>query len=48
MNSEAKEAHKSEHSWPGFAQSEESVKWLWENQFAAVGADNPAFDCVRK
>lgn len=33
---------------PRLLESEESVKWLWENQFAAVAADNPAFDCTRK
>lgn len=48
LSSEAKEEHKTSHSWPGIAQSSETVKWLWENQFAAVAADNPAFDCVRK
>ncbi len=48
LDTEARDAHKSKYNWPGFAQSEESVKWLWDNQFAAVAADNPAFDCTRE
>lgn len=48
LATEAREEYKSNNEWPGFAQSEESVRWLWEKQFAAVAADNPAFDCTRE
>ncbi|KAL3481296.1 putative cyclase-domain-containing protein [Aspergillus californicus] len=36
----------SPHSWPGLQQSEATVRWLWEHQFAAVAADNPGLECV--
>lgn len=42
-----RQAISSERRWPGFVQSKESVEWLWEKQFAAVVADNPAFECGR-
>jgi hypothetical protein len=36
------------HSWPGLKQDESMVRWLWEQQFAAIAADNPGLECVRK
>ncbi|KAI1608171.1 hypothetical protein EDD36DRAFT_483150 [Exophiala viscosa] len=33
-------------AFPGLAQSEETTRWLWERQFAAVAADSPAFECT--
>lgn len=36
------------HSWPGLKQDESMAWWLWERQFAAVAADNPGLECVRK
>ena len=44
MDAKTREEYKSGHSWPGLAQSKETLKWLWEQQFAAVAADNPAFE----
>ncbi|KAF2111849.1 putative cyclase-domain-containing protein [Lophiotrema nucula] len=44
MDAKAREFYKDGHSWPGLAQSKETLKWLWEQQFAAVAADNPAFE----
>ncbi|KAF2658359.1 hypothetical protein K491DRAFT_593173 [Lophiostoma macrostomum CBS 122681] len=44
LDAEARDEYKSGHSWPGLAQSKETLKWLWEKQFAAVAADNPAFE----
>ncbi|KAJ9608102.1 hypothetical protein H2200_007090 [Cladophialophora chaetospira] len=40
-----REALKSERRWPGLVQSKATAEWLWEKQFAAVAADNPAFEC---
>lgn len=37
-----------EGKWIGLGQSKETTKWLWERQFAAVVADNPAFEMFRK
>lgn len=37
-----------EGNWIGISQGEETAKWLWEKQFAAVAADNPAFEMIRK
>ncbi|KIW90574.1 uncharacterized protein Z519_09221 [Cladophialophora bantiana CBS 173.52] len=33
-------------AFPGLAQSEETTRWLWDRQFAAVAADSPAFECT--
>lgn len=35
-------------TWPGLKQDEAMVRWLWEQQFAAIVADNPGLECVRK
>ncbi|KAF2467912.1 uncharacterized protein BDR25DRAFT_374217 [Lindgomyces ingoldianus] len=45
LDSSAREEYKTGHSWPGLGQSEETLRWLWEQQFAAVAGDNPAFEC---
>lgn len=37
-----------EGKWIGVSQAEQTAKWLWEKQFAAVAADNPAFEMIRK
>jgi hypothetical protein len=34
-------------AWAGVEQSEEVLKWIWEN-FGAVAADHPSFECWRK
>jgi kynurenine formamidase len=34
-------------SWIGLGQSREAAEWLWERQFAAVGADCPGFETRR-
>jgi kynurenine formamidase len=34
----------SEMHYPGLAQREESLEWLWETHFAAVAADSPGFE----
>jgi hypothetical protein len=33
-------------AWAGVEQSEEVLKWIWEN-FGAVAADHPSFECWR-
>ncbi|KAJ5695945.1 hypothetical protein N7536_006357 [Penicillium majusculum] len=33
-------------TFPGIEQSRETAEWLWEQQFAAVAADSPAFECI--
>jgi hypothetical protein len=47
LDKEAKVNQSSSHAFPGLAQSKEVAKWLWEQQFAGVAGDNPAFECVR-
>lgn len=37
-----------DHAWPGLKQGEEMTRWLWGQQFAAIAADNPALECIRK
>jgi Putative cyclase len=32
----------------GLAQSEELLKWIWDNQFAAIAGDAPAFESWRR
>jgi hypothetical protein len=44
----SKTKYSSNHAFPGLGQSKEVAKWLWEHQFAAVAADNPAFECIRR
>lgn len=34
-------------SFSGVEQSEEVLKWIWEN-FSAVAGDQPSFECWRK
>ncbi|KAL5040846.1 hypothetical protein BDW71DRAFT_201842 [Aspergillus fruticulosus] len=34
------------HTWPGLEQGERMTRWLWEKQFAAIAADNPALECI--
>lgn len=34
------------HTFSGVEQSEEILKWIWEN-FSAVGGDQPSFECWR-
>ncbi|KAF7553874.1 hypothetical protein G7046_g6974 [Stylonectria norvegica] len=46
LTREEKVAYATNHKWPGLAQSREVAEWLWQNQFAAVAADNPAFECT--
>jgi kynurenine formamidase len=48
LKQDQREAMKSERQWPGLVQSQESAEWLWERQFSAVAADNPAFECGRE
>lgn len=36
------------HNWPGLKQGVEMTRWLWEKQFAAIAADSPALECIRK
>ena len=33
-----------EYHYPGLESSVESLEWLWNNHFAAVAGDNPAFE----
>ncbi|KIW88140.1 uncharacterized protein Z519_11251 [Cladophialophora bantiana CBS 173.52] len=47
LDKSTRERYSSSHAFPGLEQSREVVKWLWEQQFAAVAADSPAFECVR-
>lgn len=48
LDSTAKETLPSAvHAWPGLKQGEEMTRWLWEQQFAAIAADNPALECIR-
>jgi hypothetical protein len=35
------------HSWAGIEQGEDMARWLWEQQFAAIVADNPSLECIR-
>lgn len=45
---EAKEAFRTKSpAWPGLKQGEDMARWLWERQFAAIAADNPALECIR-
>ncbi|CAM1510707.1 Fc.00g010420.m01.CDS01 [Cosmosporella sp. VM-42] len=46
LTREEKTAYATNHEFPGLAQSREVAEWLWQNQFAAVAADNPAFECT--
>lgn len=49
LDAAAKESLKTaNHSWPGLKQGEAMTRWLWERQFAAIAADNPALECIRK
>lgn len=48
LDQSEREAMKMEQQWPGMIQSQTTAEWLWESQFAAVAADNPAFECGRK
>lgn len=34
--------------WCGLGQSHETIKWLWERQFAALASDSPGFEVRRK
>lgn len=34
-------------AFSGVEQSEEMIKWIWEN-FSAVAGDHPSFECWRK
>ncbi|KFY23351.1 hypothetical protein V491_02588 [Pseudogymnoascus sp. VKM F-3775] len=44
---EAKEAFRTKSpAWPGLKQGEDMARWLWERQFAAIAADNPALECI--
>lgn len=36
------------HTWPGLKQEESMIRWLWEQQFSAIAADNPALECIRE
>ena len=36
------------HAFPGLKQGEEMMRWLWEQQFSALAADNPALEVIRK
>ncbi|KIX03851.1 uncharacterized protein Z518_07404 [Rhinocladiella mackenziei CBS 650.93] len=46
LNAQGKRAISAKFAFPGLAQSEETTRWLWERQFAAVAADSPAFECT--
>lgn len=48
LDRQQREALSTQRSYPGVVQSRETTEWLWEKQFAAVAADNPAFECGRK
>jgi hypothetical protein len=48
LNTSEREALAEQRSFPGIAQSRETTIWLWENQFAAVAADSPAFENFRQ
>lgn len=37
-----------EGKWIGVVQGEKTTEWLWSHQFAALAADNPAFEMIRK
>ncbi|OBT81736.1 hypothetical protein VE02_08887 [Pseudogymnoascus sp. 03VT05] len=45
LDQSEREAMKMERQWPGMMQSQTTAEWLWESQFSAVAADNPAFEC---
>lgn len=45
---EQREHYSRKPTYPGVVQSKETAEWLWEKQFAAVAADNPAFECARR
>lgn len=47
LDKESRTKYSSSHAFPGLGQSKEVAKWLWEQQFAAVAGDNPAFECIR-
>lgn len=47
LSQDERAALKDKREWPGLVQSRDSVEWLWQSQFAAVAADNPAFECGR-
>ncbi|KAK6385772.1 hypothetical protein LTS17_001344 [Exophiala oligosperma] len=46
LDKESRTKYSSSHAFPGLGQSKEVAKWLWEQQFAAVAGDNPAFECI--
>lgn len=37
-----------EGKWLGVSQSVEAAAWFWGKQFAALAADNPAFEMIRE
>lgn len=50
LNDEQKMSITTDTDWKfaGLEQTEEMLKFLWENQFAAVGSDQPAVECFPK
>lgn len=48
LGKDAKESYKDNNAFPGLWSSKEIAQWLWKSQFAAVAADSPAFECLRK
>lgn len=48
LDAAGKKEYASKITYPGLKQSSEALKWLWDQQFAAVAADNPAFEVIRK
>ncbi|KIW19192.1 hypothetical protein PV08_03486 [Exophiala spinifera] len=46
LDTASRTEYSSSHAFPGLGQSKKVAKWLWEQQFAAVAGDNPAFECI--
>ncbi|GAB1517415.1 hypothetical protein RhiTH_000463 [Rhizoctonia solani] len=43
-----REVAKVPHTWAGMEQSKEFLEWFWDNRFAALAGDTPAFEMYRE
>jgi hypothetical protein len=43
-----REVAKIPHTWAGIGQSKDVLEWIWDNHFAALAGDSPAFETTRE
>jgi hypothetical protein len=48
LDAAGREKAASIHGFTGIEQGKDTLEFLWQSQFAAVAADSPAFEVVRK